>query len=62
MSDVVTWVVSHPELIFLFFPLWLGIIALGCWRACHDQKKPEANPINMDENEYVRFNNERFRR
>jgi hypothetical protein len=54
---------ATPEsvwLALLIFPLVFGSIALGYWRDCLKQKKLEANPHRMHDDEYRRFNRERF--
>ena len=63
MEVIAAWLTTlNPVWIFLIFPLLFGSMALSCWRDHLKQKKLEANPINMDENEYMRFNHKRFRK
>jgi hypothetical protein len=65
MSEFIIWFTSlEPVWALLIFPLLLGsamlYVLISCWRDHLKQKKLEANPIGMDEDEYVRFNYKRF--
>jgi hypothetical protein len=66
MNEFITWLTwlstLNPGWIMLIFPMLFGSVALSCWRDHLKQKKLEANPINMDEHEYRRFNRKRFRK
>jgi hypothetical protein len=63
MNEIMTWIASQsPGWIFLIFPLFIGCMIVSVWRDHLRQKKLEANPHNMDDNEYQRFNWKRFNR
>jgi hypothetical protein len=52
----------NPAWIFMIFPLLFMSVAVSAWRTHRQQVKLEANPIHMDERQYIRFNRERFRK
>ena len=64
IDKIVLWVFNDmdPAWIFMVFPLLFGSIVVGVWREHRKQMKLEANPINMTDIEYRRFNNKRFQK
>lgn len=63
MIEFMNWLSQQsPGWIFMIFPLLFGSMALSIWRDHRRQMKLEANPINMDEDEYLRFNRKRFKK
>ena len=58
---VMTWLAQqNPAWFFMVFALPLGSVLIGMWREYRKEMKLEANPINMTNTEYKRFNNKRF--
>jgi hypothetical protein len=63
IEAVLTWFATcNPAWIFMIFPLLFGSVALQCWRDHCKQKKREANPHRMGDDEYRRFNRKRFQK
>jgi hypothetical protein len=64
MNEFMTWLANNvsPGWIFMIFPLLFGSMALSFWRDYRKQKKLEDNPHRMHDEEYRRFNRERFKK
>jgi len=63
MNEFMTWLAQqNPAWIFMIFPLIVGSIALSCWRDHLKNKKRERMPHTMTDNQYLRFNYERFKK
>ena len=62
MKTFMIWLVHNvsPAWLFMIFPLMFGWVAFMFWRDYRKQVKLEADPINMTNIEYRRFNNKRF--
>ncbi len=61
IEAVLTWVAyNNPAWFFMIFPLGFSFIGVACWLGYCAEKKLEANPHRMDNDEYRSFNRKRF--